>query len=51
MVGCPVPIPFESELEEPRGLWAGRDTYAVYTNANHNPIYIVHMDRMPPVGQ
>lgn len=47
MVGKPVPLPFESEATIPRGVWAGADTYAIYTDGNHSPIHIVHMKWMP----
>ena len=45
-VGVPMPLPFESG-DAPIGVWAGRDSYVVYTDFDRRKVCIVHMYRMP----
>jgi hypothetical protein len=49
-VGVPIPLPFEAG-DAPIGVWAGRDSYMVYTDVNRRKVCIVHMFRMPPGDQ
>jgi hypothetical protein len=45
-VGEPVPLPFDVRDEGVKGVWAGQDTYVVYTDAGHKRVFIVHMDEL-----
>ena len=45
-VGEPVPLPFNMRDQGVKGIWAGQDTYVVYTDAYHKRIFIVHMDEL-----
>ena len=45
-VGVPIPLSFETD-DSPKGVWAGRDSYVVYTDMLHEKVQIVHMFRMP----
>ncbi len=45
-VGVPIPLSFETD-DAPKCVWAGRDSYVVYTDMLHKKVQIVHMYRMP----
>jgi len=44
MVGQPIRLPFVTDLGDVKGVWAGRDTYVVYTTSLHKRVVIVHVD-------
>ena len=46
LVGRPIPLPFHTDDEDPKAVWAGQDTYVVYADAHHKRVFIVHMDEL-----
>ena len=43
LMGEPIRLPFMTDLGDVKGVWAGKDTYVVYTTSLHKRVFIVHL--------